>query len=222
MNTVTLERKLTDKDKKELLKEILGKSYNNSGQNFRIFSNVIDYVGYTDTTLTLAELIPAANVYISGNAVISFAASGATVLSIALFPVAAMISVINAYQTGHKHYSLRAIAYTVTAWAFNKPVPVSSPRILRNIRSGIYVRGNSVENEYNKVWRNTSKEVIRILNSQAAIHKTSKAVLQLVFRAMVDNNEKKLCSLILKGFEKDLQYIEKRIWRSTLTITYPQ
>jgi len=33
-------------------------------------------------------------------------------------------------------YAYRAIAYTLTAWAFNKPLPQSSNKLLLNIREG--------------------------------------------------------------------------------------
>lgn len=155
MDAAVITKNLTDKEKDQLLKEILGEKYNSAGDNLPVLKNVIDVIGYVDTSLTVAELLPIVNTILSGSRVLTVVASGASVFSIFLFPVASMISIIDAYQSGHKMYAYRAIAYTLTAWAYNKPIPPSSMRILSNLRTGNLVAREKIVNEYKQVWAKT-------------------------------------------------------------------
>ena len=139
---------LTRSEKEEILKEILGNDYHKIGNNMPILMDAIDIISKTDNALTFAELIPGINTFVAGSRIFSVVSSGAAVLSIILFPISAMISVINAYQIGHKMYSYRAIAYTITAWAFGKPIPSSSQRVLHNVREGRVVAKTRVLGEY--------------------------------------------------------------------------
>lgn len=222
MDTADISKKLSRKEKEDLIKEILGNNYKTSRDNFSLLSLVIDYVGKADDALTLAELLPIANTLFRSGSFLSIVSSGAAIFSIAAFPVDSMIKVLNAYQSGHRMYSYRAIAYTLTAWAFNKPTPQQSLRILHNLRSGGVVRDKYIVKEYKIAWRKTSISVITKLNTTISSGKNYEKSVKIILRAIANNNEQKLCLLILKGFESKFTSIEKPIWKSRYSISYPR
>jgi len=116
MSITAATKTLSKKEKDAFLKELLGKDYVTSGNNLPLLNKLIDYIGTVDTTLSLAELIPIANGILRSSTILSTVASGATVVSIFMFPISSMLNIINAYQTEHKMYAFRAIAYTFTSW----------------------------------------------------------------------------------------------------------
>ena len=186
-----------------------------------MLSKIIDYTGKLNNTLTLTEILPIANNLFRSGTFLSVVASGAAIFSIALFPVDTMLKVINAYQTGHRMYSYRAISYTITAWVFNSPIPGPSQRILHNLRaSGGPVRSKSIINEYKTIWKKTTNAVLLRL-SNIAPDKKSKIVCKIIFKALSNKNEQELCDLILKGFDKKFSYLEQISWKSRRSIHYP-
>lgn len=223
MNTVVKALKLTDKEKDEILKEVLGPKYHTSGNNLPILKKVIGHISDVNDAATFAEIIPALNTALANSRIFAFVSSGASILSIVLFPVGTMISIINAYQLGAKMYSYRAIAYTITAWAFNRAIPTSSPRIMSNSRNQAPVSNPHQMQEKIKAWKKASDSVLRELNNLAITNKIPKDALKLLIRAMADNNEQKLCALILKGYEKQFSdFHSKAVWKSNYKILFPQ
>jgi hypothetical protein len=126
---------LNDQEKKEILTSILGANHNAVGKHFPIFSDMMSGVGNFNDAVSFAELVPALDAWLSVSMVSSIT-SAASFAGILLFPVQQIINVINANETGLRAYSYRAISYAITAWAFDKPKPMSSPQILSNIRRG--------------------------------------------------------------------------------------
>ncbi|MCI0506741.1 MAG: hypothetical protein L0Z73_11610 [Gammaproteobacteria bacterium] len=102
--------KLSEIEKKQLVKDILGNDYHSAGNNWPVFSKVIDYIGNTSDVFTVAELIPIANSLVAGSSTLTIIGSTAGTLSIFLMPVGNMIAIINAWQSGHRDYSYRCIA----------------------------------------------------------------------------------------------------------------
>lgn len=221
MVATALNKPLSDKDKEEILKEVLGKDYSKAGNNLPILKNAIDVIGNIDTTLSFAELIPAIETVLAGSRVLSFVASGASALSIFLFPVTSMIDIANAYQVGHKMYALRCVAYTITSWAFDKPVPPSSQRILNNLRSSAPVAKPATIQEYNQLWKKTSSDTLVKINAELIAKNIKKEVLKIALRALAKNNPVLLCELIMKGFESKLSSIVLISWKSNYSIKYP-
>jgi len=104
---------------------------------------------------------------------------------------------------------------------YNKPVKLSSKKILRNLRSGNLVRNKKIINEYNQVWRKASSNVISKVHITLAQRNISKDTLRIILRAISDDNEQKLCQVLLKGFEKEMSHIENLTWKSLYSIKYP-
>ena len=87
MNTVVISKKLSEKEKDDLLKEILAAEYSSAGNNLPILKSAIDIIGHFDTAFGLAELIPLINTALSSSRIFGFVASGASIFSIFMFPV---------------------------------------------------------------------------------------------------------------------------------------
>ena len=83
-------------------------------------------LGTFNGALTFAELLPTLSTWLSGAAITSITSAAAFSGTI-LFPFLQAINLINANETGLRPYSYRAISYTITAWAFDKVNPMSSP-----------------------------------------------------------------------------------------------
>lgn len=221
MVTKTITKSLTDKEKDELLKQTLGREYTKAGKNLPTLKTAIDIIGKVDDTLSFAELIPAIETVLSGSRILSFVASGASTISIFLFPVASMIDIIDAYQVGHKMYALRCVAYTITSWAYDKPIPSASMRIISNLRNTAPVAKPGTIREYNQLWKKTSSDtIVKIITELAAKNIPSKA-LKIALRALSNNNPVMLCDLIMKGFERKLSPIVVLTWKSNYSIKYP-
>jgi len=213
--------KLSDTEKDNLLKEILGKDYDSAKENLPILKEAIDVVSHIDNVLSLAELIPVMNTVLSGSRILSLISAGASVFSIFMFPVATMISITEAYQVGHRMYAYRCIAYTLTAWAFGKPIPASSIKSLSNLRAGNLVARKTMINEYKQLWEKTSRTVLTNINFDLTSKNIPKEAMQIILRAASNNNEQKLCELLMKGFESKMSYITGLTWKSNYSIKYP-
>lgn len=152
---------LTDHEKKELIRQTLRNSNSAVGNHFPAFSKMIDGLGHVNDALSVAELIPTLNIYLSGTAVGAFY-SGASFAGILLFPVQQIINLINANETGFRMYSYRAISYAITAWAFDKPVVSQSPRIILNLKTGpgSVAKTHNELAAYHQVWWESSTNAI--------------------------------------------------------------
>ena len=215
-----LKTKLSDQEKKEIIKGILGANHNAVGNHFPIFSEMMNGLGTFNDVLTFAELLPTLSTWLSGAAVTSITSAAAFSGTI-LFPFQQAINLINANETGLRAYSYRAISYTITAWAFDKVNPMSSPRILSNINSGPYPSTKS-NDEYHKVWRETLISVLMKLELICIQKKIKKQHLKTVFKALGQGSPEKLSVLILKGFEKEFGHTAKNIWVSNYSVKFPR
>ena len=218
--TAVATRKLSIREKDELLKEILGKDYAVAGNHLPILRDMIDNVGYVDNFFTLAEIIPIIN-KIFALRIVSIAASGASVLSIFLFPIGALISLINANETGVRMYSYRAIAYAITSWAFDKPILTGSKRVMTNLRSGPYKAPMSEIPQREQSWKKSSQDAISKMRSVAAEKNIPIKGLKAFFRMISDNNPQKCCEMLLRGFEKEFSGAPRPIWKAGYSIKYP-
>lgn len=220
MNAVVAPKKLTDKEKDDLLKEVLGKDYASAGNNLPVLKNLIDKIGNIDTLFTLTELLPIVNKILAVR-VFSFMATGASIISIFLIPISAMINIINAYQAGRRMYTYRAISYALTSWAFQKPIFTSSKRLIIQAKTGMPRVDSKELIEYDKAWKKSSQDVVNKMNTIAINHNIPKEAIQIFLRAIADNNEQKLCDILMKGFEKQFSFIELNVWKSNYKLKYP-
>jgi len=221
MDTVMSFNNLSDKEKDDLIREVFSNKYSDVGDNLPLLKDAIEIISRVDTVMSISELLPMMNAVLNGSRFFSFVASGSSIFSIFMFPVATMISIINAYQIGHKMYAFRAIAYTLTAWAFDKPIPISSPRIIHNLREGSVLATKKAAAEFKNVWLKTTQMALLKINSELKVKDTPKEVLQVLLRTVSKNDEKILCDLIMRGFEKKLSTVANITWKSNYKIKFP-
>lgn len=206
---------------KQIIEDIISKDLNLKGDNLPLLSLVIDKISRIDNTVALAELIPQVSAIIGDMKLLSITASAASVSSIVLFPVGAMLSIINGMESGLRLYGMRAVAYTITAWTYDQMIPLSSPTVLRNITAG-QVRAKAWDiQQRDKAWKTASDSVLQRLNKEIKSKDIEKQTLQLMLKALSDNNMQKLSLSVLKGFENKLSVFELPVWKSNYKISYP-
>ncbi len=220
MNAIATTKILTDKEKDDLLKQVLGEDYTAAGRNLPLLKGLIDKIGKVDSLFTLTELLPLVNRILSVR-VFSYMASGASIVSIFFMPIATMIDIINAYQAGRRMYAYRAIAYALTSWAFSKPILTNSRRLIIQAKTGMPRVDAKELIEYDKAWKKSSNDVVNKMNSIAITNDVPKEAIKIFLRTISDNNEQKLCEIIMKGFEKKFSFIELNVWKSNYKIGYP-
>jgi hypothetical protein len=177
-------------------------------------------LGHFNDAISFAELIPALSSWLSGTAAASIT-SVASFAGVLLFPVQQIINIINANETGLRAYSYRGIAYAITAWAFDKPKPMSSPQILSNIKRGPVVTVQGV-GRYNQVWMQTVSSVTNKITEICSKNNINEEHLKAVFRAFGRGSPEKLSVLILKGFEKEFSPVTVNMWKSNYKVAYPR
>ena len=120
-------------------------------------------------------------------------------------------------------YSYRAVAYTITAWSFDKPIPLSSKKIIHNARNSAPVRPEGEIQEMNNTWKKTSQSAVNELNNFILTNNISKDIFKILLRSLADNNEQKLCEIIMKGYDNNISSFHvKQVWQSNYrTIKYP-
>jgi len=229
MTANTQNRKvLTQSEKNKLIEEHLGKDLDLQGANLAIINKVLDYISYVDTGAGVAEvaiesaaiLLPKVGAVIKSGIFVA-AAEGLAVSSVVLFPLAALISILNAYEVANRQYGMRAVSYTTVAWSFSDLIPLKSPTIEQNVRHNLSNGKQAIKtlNGLQKAWFDSSSATLLKLNK--AGKKGNKEALQLVFKAMGDNNRQKLNLAILKGFAKNMSYQDKIWFEGGYSIRYP-
>lgn len=213
-----MDKMISSEEKRAILKDILGVDYQD--RTLPALSMVIDYTGTVNDGLALAELIPYLNRYLTGP-VASRVVSSSSLVGTLLFPVGAVLQLIDANNTGHSMYAYRAAAYSVTAWAYNDPIPTGSLRILSNIRSGPVVQSNSVVAEYKELWAKVSRDVLAAIKQTCQQRNVPEDYLKILFRAVSNGDRQNLCVQILKSFENRFSPTTIHIWRSNYSIPYP-
>jgi len=213
--------KLSDEEKKKIIQDVLGKNTSAIGKNFPLFSALADELGNINDVLSFAELVPSLNSLLSGT-IASTVLSTASFVGVLLFPFVQLVNIINAYQIGHRMYSYRCVAYTITSWAFDKPKVTGSARVLSNINNGPIQARQSATKEYNKLWQETSFKVVDNLNAVSVQKKIPVNHLKAIFRVLVSNQPDRFCESILTQFEKEFDSNTRNIWKSNYKIRYPQ
>lgn len=212
----------TDSEKKELIREIIGNDVEIARKDFIAYSKVINYIGKVDDVFTFSEFLPLAS-RILQSPLIRFVSSGASFLSIFLFPFNGFIKVWNAHQVHLTMYSYRAASYAITAWAYSDPIPSESQAILKN--SSTLNPSNSFfrekRRERDSAWRQAAHASIDSMERYCADHYLDDEHVKLVFRALSDGSRGKLSELIMRGFEDKIPVVARRIYVSNYGINYP-
>ncbi|MCW8127060.1 hypothetical protein [Microbulbifer halophilus] len=209
---------LNEYEKKELVRDILGSDFHSVGNHFPLFSRMLDGLGHLSDGFTAAELVPTLSRFLSGS-ISSAILSTASFMAAVIQPLQHFIKLVNANETGLRMYSYRAVAYTLTAWAFGKPVPNQSARVIENLGSGDY---RAIDRDrYGEVWRETSRNVLSSLRQVCLAKDISEAHLQAVFKALGDGDSVRLSRNILEGFEGRMNTTVRNIWKSGYSINFP-
>jgi hypothetical protein len=204
----------SDAAKKRIALEALKGEYRLQGEHLEFLSKAIDYIGYADNALTIAEIAG----LIAEGGLVATAAPFVTVAAGILTPVGLTISIVNALESGLRMYGMRAIPYTMTAWAFDNPIPASSQVIFnRNIR----FYGAREAPRYQQAWQNASQATRRNLEEEVGRRKVAKRSYQTLLCVLGDGVPKQLCRVLMTGLEKEFEGNQAAMWKSTYGVEYP-
>ena len=193
--------------------------FNLNGEHLKVLSNVMEITGYADDALTLTEITG----FITEDSILASTASAISVVVLFFAPIGGIITLINANEAGERTYGMRAVAYTITAWAFNEPVLMASNQIIQNMRQGFPTTPPQKIYRYHNAWKKASNAMLNHLAATTGSGKISKKSMQILLKALGNKNKSQLCLEILKGFENQISHhMELRIWKSNYTILYPQ
>lgn len=209
--------KLTERDKEKLIDKALDGELDLPGERMEILSRAVTYIGRADDVATIAEL---AGLLATGP-VTSAATSGLAFASAVLFPVSALISVINAYETGQRMYGMRAVGYTLTAWSFSDPIPARSAHIIRNLTHGINAQSRHEITRYHQAWRRASERTLSHVNGLVADYEIHPASLKILYKTVGNGNRVELARMVLRSFESELPAAARPVWRANYSIRYP-
>jgi hypothetical protein len=202
---------LSSSQKKDLIKDTLAHDFHLRGDHLAVLGKAIDIIGYADNAMSLAEIAG----LIAEGGILSGAATATSLVSTILFPVGGAIALVNAFEAGVRLATMAAVAYTITAWAFNDPIPELPARVQRNVQASF---ANEIS-AYQEAWKDASSATLRRLREMVAQRPgTSEKSFRVLFRAIGDDNRQILCGALLKGFEKNLTNVEKQVLK---TFKYP-
>lgn len=211
---VNAKRKLSEKEK-QFIVETLKSDFQLKGNNLKTIQKVIDIIGKADNALALAEIAG----FLNEGSIVAGSASVLSFISTALFPIAGIGMLADAHEIGQKLYGLRAVAYTITAWAYDKPILVGSNKVLLNIK-GV---PNSSIIKYKQAWSSASRATLSSLKNMSKKKKISEDSLKLIYKALSSNNPKTLCLQLMTDLESKLNdTVHKMIWKVELKTLYPE
>jgi hypothetical protein len=206
---------MSNAEKKRITLETLKGDFHLRGEQLEFLGKAIDYIGYADSGLTIVELVGA----ISEGTLL---ATGTSLASMILSPFGILISIVNAGELGQRMYGMRAIAYTITAWAFDSPIPTSSPVIIANRIAwpgrDIWTRD---EPAFRQAWNDAKEGTLRNIPQVMAKMKLTKQGYQLTLKILGNNLPKQLCQALLTGLDKEFQANDLRAWKSQCENEYP-
>jgi hypothetical protein len=197
----------SDAEKKKITKETLAHDFDLKGEQLELLEHVIDIVHVGMTALELLEIAT----FIGEWGAVT---SGA--VNVVVLPLLSAIEIVSAFQSGERLAGLTAVAYTTTAWAFGDPIPAFPETRKAALRANGLAKDIAGRE---KAWQESSHATVRSLNDTVAKKRISKKTLQVVLRAVGNDDRQTLCRILLKELAKDVRMtVEKN---ALLNSEYP-
>jgi len=189
-----------------------------------VLSKIGDALGLTDNILSFQPIAA----LIGPGTTLAHTATGISVAVLVLNLIINIINWINAWEAGDRLYGFRAVAYTITAWAFDETIPSSSNRYLKRAKekTGAYADCfaflGEEEKRWHKAWKEASNAAVKRLDKLANDELMGrKSTLKKYLRFISNDNKEDLCSAVLKGMEKKLDDYQAELMRHGYDIKYP-
>lgn len=133
---------------------------------------------------------------------------------------------IAAWETNKKMYGYRAWAYTITAWAFGDPRPLSSPEMIRRFKE---FSSDEIIKDREEAWLKVSRKTLHGLQTEYKKRKVSKKTWQAAYQLIgyshslhSGNKKEKLCHALLKECESKFRGINRDSWKEGYKVLYPR
>lgn len=211
MTSSTINGQLND-----LLLEIRVKTGNNAPG----FTDFMSKLSALTDTQSAAQLIPTLRKLLDHGPSAKFFGA-ANVVNIFLSPFQNVINLINANETGLSFYAYRAIAYTVTAWAYNHTIPSESSTVLNNTQKGMGHTYGGI-NSYVSTWQKSSTNALGGIRKFCKEKNIPEDHMKIMLIAISSEKPHILSQLIMESYEEKIQFVVRNIWKSGYSIRYPQ
>jgi len=134
------------------------------------------------------------------------------------------VSLTNALEPDCRPIGAKAIAYTVTAWAFDeRDVPPMAPR--EGLRTAEQDGGRKEAQKYARTWKQTAKQAQQRLLSKEEVDEkpVTQEGLKLLLRSLTEGDEARLACLVWESLEGRLATKrDKTLFKGyAKTVTYP-
>jgi hypothetical protein len=196
-----LPKPMTDDEKRRITVQTLGQEFHLQGDRLKLLDKLSEWVGNADSALTVAEIAG----LIAEGTLAATASTAVGVANVILTPVGLTIAVLNAKETGFKLLGIASVAYTITAWAFDDPIPSRIPdRILQNNRSS----GESQKDLDSdaQAWKDASDAAVKAMDAKVAHErkrKIPKKIFQIALQGSADGDRNTLAKNLAAGLEKE-------------------
>jgi hypothetical protein len=218
---------VTDKEKKEIIINTVDTLYGLTPGWKSYLKIILDIApGVLDTAIGVLEIIG----FVGG----TMAGVSSAILAPVGVILSSMMSITNAYTLSQRGFSMRAFAYSLTAWAFGDPFPPEpSQEHLKSILQG-KPQGEIEEirrvhiDAWEKVCSSTNNAIEKEVLKSELPYAEANELRRAAFRAFVhdkpEGERRKAFTIeVLKGFEMEFATgIERQSWVAGYNIEYPE
>jgi len=210
-----IKSKLSPTEKQLTIQEVLKGKYDLRGEDFEIAKEIAEKLHEIGAGTEIVEIIN----FLSHGGLLSKIATGLSIIGNIMTPIFSAIEILNAPQTDQRQYGMRAVAYTITAWAFEQGIPEQSKTILDKLTT-FYPQTAS---RYPSAWKDASNSAIKEIDRKAKHLGLSKQAYRMLLRLLGDDSPQKLCLQLLQAMEEKLDSdVERMGWKSQYQVPFPQ
>lgn len=200
-----LDFKVTPYSEGEIKKHIsdsMKADFDLKGEHLRLAEEASHLVHAGDTAVTIGEIF----------GIVAEGAAGASALAVVsgfLVPVMIGIAVLNATETDMRIAGLQAVAYAVPAWAFGHSIP-GYPA---SLKAGWSAWGGISKDRLPKAeaaWKESSEAAVRNMDAEVVKKQRQKSSYQAVWRALTNDEPKKLVRLVMEALEERVEWPARR------------
>lgn len=182
------------------LEAVLGSDITLLGKHWEFVGQCLGVIGNTQQAIDVADFALEFTRFVKTGTLVAKAAQFLSAADLILGPLGHILAITKAAVSGREAFAYTGTAYGMTAWAFDRPPPQPSPVRMKNLMlSKPQERGL-----WELAWRTGVNNVQRELQKLGQSGVNSKQTLQVVMRAMGENDPATLNFQIMKSMEPKL------------------
>lgn len=201
---------LSDKEMEDIFGELIESLPSN------LKGDALSFLRYVGLGTTVIQVVGGLEIFAVG----AWAGAGPPVLALRM-----VLAWMSAWEVNTRMYGYRAWAYAITAWAFDKPRPQSSPERMKQFKA---FSPDSTIRRREEAWSDSVERTVHTLQTEFRKRKMTKKAYQTALKFIGHTNkdhygnlQQKLCHALLKDCEKDFRGVNKDSWKDGYSLLYP-